>query len=239
MTAGFESYRSDGKLQVSSTYPVYQFIKKIQGVGNFFDTSGQQYSDHVLVVFSDVTNNTYTSTYRFTKGAVNGWATTTAPPSNATLSLYSTSLTDAYVFDISNVVSSSNYGLQIFDETGRKTFDSSIPTMRIIDFIQIGVSSANYNWTVIKNGLNYGGNKNTFTKTYSNFNKIGVLPLKDTMWDEREAWDQYFCATWHKAYGNTYQVEEYDDEYGISNSGQSYAESMEFMALIVSLDHLE
>lgn len=235
MTAGFEVRRSDGKVSVSSTYPHYSFIKKIRGTGNFWDTSGQAYSEHVLVAFIPTTYGTNTeSSYRFSRGSFVLWnyIPPVTPPANATLSMHSNVQSDAYIFDIRSSTVSSNYGLVVYDAQGRITFDATARYMRVLDVIQ---------------ELKPWQGKNQFqedyfTVAYPSTAKIAVVPLKFAYSNSysSSSGDQLYKRTWESIQNkNTLRVTMVEREEDYYGSSSGFVDDLTYLALVIDVAHVE
>lgn len=246
MSAGFETYRADGSLAVSSSFTTYQFIKMIKGGGtsrdtgifvdsrNFYDTSGYEYSNNVLVAFYYPTPPKEPSATGFSKGGYlyKHDVSTPTPPANATLSMYSDYPCEAYVFDTVNNMPSPRFGLEVYDETGKRTFSSSRPAMRVVDFIQAGNANPSHTFTRVSEWDWY------IERTYSGFSKVGLIVLKELSFFSRGRYNVYRGSTQHEVIGNRVKSSTYTyiDEFDSPNTGDTV--SPEFMALVVSLDHL-
>lgn len=235
MTVGFEVYRQDGKVSISSTFPHYCFIKKIRGTGNFWDTSGTQYSDHVLVAFVPVNfGESSASSYRFSKGSRVLWMSVGQPnaPANATLSMFSNVQCDAYVYDITPTSASYNYGLQVHNEKGEITFDSNRRYMHVVDIIQ-SLST----WE----GRD-SFNDQYFTKTYSSNMKIAVCPLKFAYRNEYSgsAEEQTYYRTWESVMNPSMlrvtMVSAYEDFLG---GGSGATQDLKYLCLVVNVGNVE
>lgn len=235
MTAGFEVRRSDGKVAVSSVYPHYRFVKKIRGVDNFWDTSGQYYSPHVIVAFRPV-NSTDLETYRFSIGSTNLWYFwgMPSPPPNATLSLFGTTECDAYIFDVAHgVAASSGAGLQVFNLEGVMTFDAAGRYMRMLDVIQgRAPTSSNPFSNPYPTKLLY---------PYPNEHKLAIIPLKegfDLEYSSRGE-EQMYGLTWFSVEGSSvgvrmvYMLEDYG---GSSSGGTSHTQ---FNLLVIDVTNTE
>lgn len=235
MTAGFEVRRADGKVSISSVYPHYNFIKKIRGSSNFWDVSGKVYSDHVLVAFIPVTYGVDSaSSYRFSKGSVNLWGyiNMPSPPSNATLSLYSQVLCDAYVFDITPPLNDSGVGLRVYNEEGIITFDSEERYMIILDVIQ--------QLSPWQGKDQYGDPY--FIKDYPAGTKIAVCPLKFAYINEysANAEEQKYSRTWEAITDRNSvritMVSAYEDYYG---RGSGVARDDTYLCLVIDVTNTE
>lgn len=229
MPAGFEVRRSSGEIAVSSSFQHYAFIKRIKGAGNFFDTSGYQYTDHVLVFFVNTAaslNNIQMdgfTTVRFTKGSRNLWGNpSTPPPSNATLSMHSWQETYAYIFDLVTTASASKVGLTVYSPTGEVTFDASVRYLKVLDII----------------------NSNEMVKptySYANPAKVGLCVVKNGTAYE---WDgpgesSYYISTWYKISGGSFSVIDVESEgsYGGRDSGCTVSPGIE--AIVADLSVIE
>lgn len=235
MTTGFEARRPDGKISISSTYPHYSFIKKIRGTGNFWDTSGYQYTDHVLVAFIPVFFGTNTeSSYRFSKGSMNLWnyVGQSAPPPSATLSIHSNVMCDAYVFDIRQEKRSSGYGLVVMNIVGEVTFDTAARYMRVLDVIQSLKA-----WS----GQDQHGD-NFVTYAYPETAKIAVVPLKFAYANNysSSSQEQSYRRTWESLVNkNTLRVTmvtSIEDYFG-STSGST--NDLNYLALVIDVSNTE
>lgn len=217
MSAGFEVLRPDGTSAVSSFYSHYRFVKKMRGLGNFWDTSGQQYSDNVLVAFR--TDSKRISVNRFSKGARNLWSANPAPPSNATLSFYTAEMSDVYIFDTTPNTSSTRAGLVVYDQQGNITFDTGHRYLRVLDVITSAVSNA---------PIRYVGSK------------LACIPLVQAQYSEgyRNGGEQYYGATWEYASGDEFKVDYVESVYDWY--GQDYkAASTNYMCIIVDVAHID
>lgn len=235
MTTGFEVLRSDGKVAVSSSFPHYSFIKKIRGINNFWDTSGQVYSEHVLVAFIPTTFGTNTeSSYRFSRGSVVLWQSVTpiTPPANATLSMHSNVQCDAYIFDIRPPTAAPSYGLVVYDTQGRITFDATARYMRVLDVIQELKA-----WQ----GKNQYG-ENYFNVVYPSTAKIAVVPLKFAYSNSysSSSEEQNYRRTWESLENkNTLRVtmvSAIEDYYGSSSGSVS---DLTYLALVIDVANTE
>ena len=235
MTTGFEVLREDGKVAVSSVFPHYSFIKKIRGISNFWDTAGTTYSDHVLVAFVPVSyGEASASSYRFSKGSANLWGYIgmPPPPSNATLSLHSQVLCDAYVFDVTPPTNDSGVGIRVYNEDGIITFDSEERYMIITDVIQ-SLSP----WS----GTDRYGDP-YFTKTYPLGTKIALCPLKFAYINEysSSADEQKYSRTWEAAISpnilRVTMVSAYEDYYG---GGSGVARDDTYLCLVIDVSNTE
>lgn len=229
MPAGFEVRRSTGEIAVSSSFQHYAFIKRIKGIGNFFDTSGYQYTDHVLVFFVNTAaslNNVQMAGYttvRFTKGSKNLWGDpVTPPPSNATLSMHSWQETYAYIFDVVTTASSSRAGLTVFSPTGNVMFDASARYLKVLDIINSSqVVQASYNYPYPA--------------------KVGLCIVKN---ETSYAWDgpgesSYFTSTWYKINGSSFSVISDESEGYYLGGDSGYTESKGIEAIVADLSVIE
>lgn len=223
MSAGFEILRPDGTAAVSSFYSHYRYVKKIRGSGNFWDTSGHQYSDNVIVAFRTLTKEV--SANRFSKGSWRLWNTGVAAPTNATLSFYTTELSDVYIFDTVPVNSSIKAGVQVFNPEGQVTFDSSYRYLRIIDVVQAQTNGA--------------GNLSEAPRIYTGM-QVACIPLVQAIYSEgyRDGGEQYYGATWEYAYQNEFRVVYVEDVYDW-NSQNYKAATKEYLCLIIDVTHLD
>ena len=221
MTASFEVLRPDGTVAVSSEYKHYRFVKKIRGVGNFWDTSGQQYSDSVLVAFRAL--SPVVSTNRFSKGAHNMWGTSTPPPAGATLSFYTEVTSDVYIFDISPQTPHSSSGLQVMNREGEVTFDTNYRYLRVIDVIVQGHAGMTETMPISRN---YAGHM------------IACVPIKRGVYTNASGGEEWYGATWEYACDENffvqYKVNMYD-----WGGGDFSSSSREYMCLIVDVSHVE
>ena len=229
MLAGFEVRRSTGEIAVSSSFQHYAFIKRIKGIGNFFDTSGYQYTDHVLVFFVNTAaslNNVQMAGYttvRFTKGSKNLWGDpVTPPPSNATLSMHSWQETYAYIFDVVTTASASRVGLTVFSPTGDVMFDASARYLKVLDIInsnQVVQDSYNYPYPA----------------------KVGLCVVKNATsyeWDESGESD-YYTSTWYKINGGSFSVVYEESEGDYYGSGMGSQASWGIEAIVADLSVIE
>lgn len=229
MPAGFEVRRSTGEIAVSSSFQHYAFIKRIKGIGNFFDTSGYQYTDHVIVFFVNTAaslNNVQMAGYttvRFTKGSKNLWGDpVTPPPSNATLSMHSWQETYAYIFDVVTTASASRVGLTVFSPTGDVMFDASARYLKVLDIINSD--------QVIQDSYNY---------PYPA--KVGLCVVKNATsyaWDEYGE-SSYYTSTWYKINGASFSVihDESEGEYYGTGWGSQASRGIE--AIVADLSVIE
>lgn len=223
MSAGFEVLRPDGTVAISSIYKHYRFVKKIRGVSNFWDTSGQQYSDAVLVVFKALFPEV--SANRFSKGAHNLWTVAKPPPANATLSFYAHVTTDVYIFDVVPASVPTRYGLQVRNPENEVTFDSSYRYLRIIDIVTHGFPNMPGYMPIKKS---YPGHS------------IACIPIKEASYAEgkKSYGDEIYGATWEYAYGSEFYVQYVEDTYDWD--GQNYSvRSPEYVCLIVDVAHID
>lgn len=223
MSASFEVLRPDGTTAVSSIYKHYRFVKKMRGAGNFWDTSGQQYSDFVLVAFK--TLHPSTSTNRFSKGAHNMWGTLTPPPSNATLSFYAAITSDVYIFDITPAENQNGAGIQVRNPAGEVTFDSNYKYMRIIDVITQGFPNMTVSMPI--------------HKTYPG-HSIACIPIKEASYarGSQHYGDEYYGATWEYAHQDSFYVDYEESVY--EWDGQNFSvRSPEYMCLIIDVAHID
>ena len=226
MTAGFEVLRSTGEVAVSSEYPHYSFIKRIKGSGNFYDTSGQQYSDYVLVFFVNTAASLTQiqmggfTTVRFSKGSKLLWGDGTTPPIDATLSMHSWQETYAYIFDIIRTSLPSNAGIIVKSEDGQVTFDSGNRYLKILDVINSSEPiSASY--------------------TYPAGSVVGLCLLKSYASYEwsRDSGTSYTTLTWYKIHQNKFDLI-YNETSSNSGTGSGYNESPGIEAIVADLSIL-
>ena len=230
MPAGFEVRRTTGEIAVSSSFQHYTFIKRIKGRGNFFDTSGYQYSDHVLVFFVNTAASLNSSnlaghtTVRFTKGSTNLWGNPTKPPpSNATLSMHSWQETYAYIFDIVTTASANRVGLTVFSPNGDVMFDASARYLKVLDIINSD--------QVVQDSYNYPHPA-----------KVGLCVLKNSTsfrWDEYGE-SSYYTSSWYRIEGGPFSVgflESEDDYFGGGGGGTQVSRGIE--AIVADLSVIE
>lgn len=190
MTARFEVLRPDGKVAVSSVYPHYRFVKKIRGRDNFWDASGQAYSKHVIVAFRPVVLTGEYESYRFSRGASSLWIGAGGPPpAGATLSLYASNLTDAYIYDLAPGVAG-NSGLQVFSPDGQMTFDALGRYMILLDVLSGESTYSSRPWV---NAIS-----TPIVRTYPGGSMLAVVPLKQGFHIDfdRDAEEQSYGLTW-------------------------------------------
>lgn len=229
MPAGFEVRRSTGEIAVSSSFQHYAFIKRIKGIGNFFDTSGYQYTDHVLVFFVNTAaslNNVQMAGYttvRFTKGSKNLWGNpSTPPPSNATLSMHSWQETYAYIFDVVTTASASRVGLTVFSGTGDVVFDASARYLKVLDIINSN--------QIVQDSYNYPHPA-----------KVGLCIVKNATsyaWDGPGA-SSYYSSTWYKINGGSFFVIDNESEGDYTGRDSGYTASQGIEAIVADLSVIE
>lgn len=229
MPAGFEVRRSSGEIAVSSSFQHYAFIKRIKGAGNFFDTSGYQYTDHVLVFFVNTAaslNNIQMdgfTTVRFTKGSRNLWGNpSTSPPSNATLSMHSWQETYAYIFDVVTTASASRVGLTVFSGTGDVMFDASARYLKVLDIINSN--------QIVQDSYNYPHPA-----------KVGLCIVKNATsyaWDGPGA-SSYYSSTWYKINGGSFFVIDNESEGDYTGRDSGYTASQGIEAIVADLSVIE
>lgn len=234
MTAEFEVRRKDGKVAVSSVYQHYAFIKKMRVDWNTYDTSGQQYSDYVIVAFIPV-DASLTSAYRFAKGSQvlwhSMWDSNKAPP-EATLSLFAYNAADAYIFDVVNGGGAPSSFLRVYNEEGECTFDASRMFMRIVDVIQDDAPMLSDPW----------GSRTSISVSYEypTFTKLAVIPLKEGYHASIGRYDeQMFGVTWQKVQGTTVSiVMEYMYENAYSSRDADIMH-LPFTTIVVDVSHID
>lgn len=229
MPVGFEVRRSTGEIAVSSSFQHYAFIKRIKGIGNFFDTSGYQYTDHVLVFFVNTAaslNNVQMAGYttvRFTKGSKNLWGNpSTPPPSNATLSMHSWQETYAYIFDVVTTASASRVGLTVFSGTGDVMFDASARYLKVLDIINSN--------QIVQDSYNYPHPA-----------KVGLCIVKNATsyaWDGPGA-SSYYSSTWYKINGGSFFVIDNESEGDYTGRDSGYTASQGIEAIVADLSVIE
>lgn len=234
MTTGFEVRRNDGKEAVSSIYPHYCFIKKIRlsATVHWWDTSGQQYSDHVIVAFRQV-DSTKLNVGRFSKGRQILWNefSPAPPPTSATLSLFSYEVADAYIFDVAPTTPANRYGLQVFNEAGVCTFDASRRFMRIVDVIQDNAPVSTNPWV----------GSNPFKRySYPVDHKLAVIPLKEGyhVVYSRDS-EQMYGKTWQRVFDggvDVYMNYFYEDGGTTSEGSRRH---LQFTTVVIDVSHLD
>lgn len=237
MTAGFEVRRNDGKISVSSMFPHYRFVKKLRGTDNFWDSSGTQYTPHVIVAFRPVTVSAELHSFRFSKGRMILWhysSNQPQPPAGATLSLYASTEVDAYIYDIAPVLpSAAGYGLQVFTPAGQMTFDVAGRYMRLLDVLQGEAPISARPWEVeVADPLVF---------QYAASHKLAVVPLKQGFHIDYDssAEEQSYGLTWQAVSTGsvTVQMVYYQENYGGSSSGVK--QHRRFNALVVDVNNVE
>lgn len=224
MTAGFEVYKPNGKIAISSFYPHYRLVKVIKwgggmgGLGNFYDSVGYPYSKHVLVAFRCQEDGLY-STFRFSKGAISLWIPAAPPPPNTTLSMHSEEACYAYIFDIP--LEESKSGLNVFNTKKEITFSSEYYFM---------------NFLKVCNGRSIGKSKFDFPGV----EKVAITPIKKaiTIKGDGRGGEQEYCISWfttEKGSATEWKVCTIDDYTSVINMYNSH---LPFSFLAVNVDHI-
>ena len=149
MSYGLEILRDDGNIQLSSEYSHYKLIKKVNldSNGVFYDKSGITYSDNVIVAMSPTSStpvelgnypylkNKIVSYLAFAKGSWEYFdgqiVSETSYPmlipvsNNGSLAIKGFPKGVAYIFDTFENTTISDYGLTVYNSSGKVIFTTS------------------------------------------------------------------------------------------------------------------
>ncbi|WP_081896664.1 MULTISPECIES: hypothetical protein [Burkholderia] len=159
MEAGFQAFTDGGVFQIDGKTPNYQLVQSMSGVSQRTSVQTVWNNDHKLQFYGEYWICSFTFSadeplYAFQADPGVGvalWDTTSADGSGRlfTVRLITTQQATVRLFVFSKVpVSSSKFGLQVFDENESLIADAASPFYRVLDVIQEGYLGNDLGWVV-------------------------------------------------------------------------------------------